>query len=166
MFELKPISKDAIPAALRKAERYRLLNDPLGAESICRDILDVDPDNQEALKSLLLALTDQFEARLSANFEPARELLPRLATDYARTYYEGIIYERRAKAHMRRGGPGSGRVAYDWFRRAMECYERAIEQRPPEDDSAVLRWNACARTLMSHPELVPAPEETFRPLLE
>jgi len=26
MFELKPISRDAIPRAIQKAERYRLLN--------------------------------------------------------------------------------------------------------------------------------------------
>ena len=29
--------------------RYRLLNDPEQAESICLDILEVEPGNQEAL---------------------------------------------------------------------------------------------------------------------
>jgi hypothetical protein len=38
MFELKRISREAIPAALAKAERYRLINDPSSAESICLDI--------------------------------------------------------------------------------------------------------------------------------
>ena len=60
MFELKHIGPEAIPAALDKAERYRLLNQPDAAESICEDVLAVDPDNQPALITLLLALTDQF----------------------------------------------------------------------------------------------------------
>jgi hypothetical protein len=46
MSELKSLHKDAIPAALGKAERYRLLNEPGEAESICLDILHVDPENQ------------------------------------------------------------------------------------------------------------------------
>ena len=57
---LKPITHEGIPSALQKAERYRLLNDSAAAESICLDVLDVDPGNQEALVSLLLAITDQF----------------------------------------------------------------------------------------------------------
>jgi hypothetical protein len=59
-FDLKPISREGVPAALRKAERYRLINDPSSAESICRDVLTVDPGNQQALVTLLLAITDQF----------------------------------------------------------------------------------------------------------
>ena len=38
-----PSSKDAVPAALAKAERYRLLNEPGEAESICLDVLQIDP---------------------------------------------------------------------------------------------------------------------------
>ena len=60
MFELKRLSADAIPAALEKALRYRLLNDPAEAESICHDVLRIDPENQQALVNLLLALTDRF----------------------------------------------------------------------------------------------------------
>ena len=33
-FDLKSISTDAVPKALEKAERYRLLNEPSLAESI------------------------------------------------------------------------------------------------------------------------------------
>ena len=33
-FEPKPISREAVPAALDKAHRYRLLNEPSAAESI------------------------------------------------------------------------------------------------------------------------------------
>ena len=48
MFDLKPLSKDAIESALAKAERHRFLNEPDEAESICLDVLEVDPDNQPA----------------------------------------------------------------------------------------------------------------------
>jgi hypothetical protein len=60
-FDLKPLSAAAVPRALVKADRYRLLSEPGEAESICLDALGVDPDNQEALEMLLLALTDQFD---------------------------------------------------------------------------------------------------------
>ena len=166
MFELKPLSRDAVPTALEKAHRYRLLNEPLEAESICRDVLEADPGNQEALVTLLLALTDQFDDRPSPCIEQAREILARLRDDYGRAYYGGIVCERRAKAHLRRGGPHSGHGAYEWFRQAMDLYEQAIALRPSGNDDAILRWNTCARILMSNPKLVPEPEETFRPLLE
>ena len=55
MFELKRLSEEAIPAALEKATRYRLLNEPAEAESICHDVLQIDPENQQALVVLLLA---------------------------------------------------------------------------------------------------------------
>ena len=166
MFELKRLSRDAVPAALEKAERYRLLNEPLEAESICRDILDVDPDNHDALVMLLLALTDQFDDSLGDAVEPAREALWRLRDEYSRFYYSGIICERRAKAHLKRGGPRAGHSAYGWFREAMEHYEKAIELRPPHNDDAILRWNTCARVLMANPKLAPDKEEAFQTWLE
>src|SRR5438445_2904609 len=98
MFELKPLTIEALPAALEKAQRYRLLNEPLEAESICLDVLGVDPDHQQALITLLLALTDQFHDDPGA-LTKARELLPRLEGDYERAYYAGLICERRAKAN-------------------------------------------------------------------
>ena len=108
-YELKPISKEGIPAALQKAERYRIINDPSSAESICLDVLEVDPENQEALVTLLLAITDQFAERPAEGARRAQELLPRLDDEYKRTYYAGIICERCAKAQLRRGGDGVGR---------------------------------------------------------
>ena len=74
MFQLKPIAKTSIPRALEKAERYRLLNEPRQAESICLDILAVDSSNQAALIILLLALTDQFGESADAH-ERARDTL-------------------------------------------------------------------------------------------
>ncbi len=166
MFELKPLSHDAVSAALEKAERYRLLNEPLEAESICLDVLEVEPENQAALVTLLLSLTDQFDQRLNEVFTWTRDLIPKLAEEYSRAYYSGIICERRAGAHLRRGGPGSGFMAYDWYRQAMESYDKAAELRPPGNDDAILRWNTCARILERHPDLVPEPESSFQPLLE
>src|SRR5687768_15181480 len=53
---LKKMHADAVPAALKKAEHYRLLNEPMQAESICRDILEVDPGHKQAIITLVLAL--------------------------------------------------------------------------------------------------------------
>jgi len=163
MFDLKPLSKESIPAALDKAMRYRLLNEPLQAESICLDILEVDAENQQALVTLLLALTDQFERRLKERFRKARAILPRLQSEYARLYYNGIICERRALAHFKQGGPGAGYIAYEWFRQAMERYEEAEKRSPPENDDAILRWNTCGRIVMRNPELRPADVEEIMP---
>ena len=165
-FELKPLSRDAIPAALEKAHRYRLLNEPSEAESICRDILAVDPENQDALVTLFLALTDQFDDRLTAAVEQARDVLPRLRDEYSRLYYGGILCERRAKAHLKRGGPVAGHSAYEFLLQAMDHFEKAAAVRPPANDAAILRWNACARMLMQHPDLAPEAEGAFQPWLE
>jgi tetratricopeptide (TPR) repeat protein len=166
MFELKRLSPDAVPAALEKAHRYRLLNEPSDAESICRDVLAVEPENQEALVTLTLALSDQLEERMGAAYDQARATLARLADEYRRHYYSGILCERRAKAQRKRGGPRADHAVHDWFRQAMEHYERAAAVRPPANDDSVLRWNACARVLNAHPELAPEAEEAFRPMLE
>jgi hypothetical protein len=157
MFELKSIRREAIPAALAKAEKYRLLNDPQNAESICRDVLRVDPESQEALVGLLLSLTDQFGRQMHVAVHHAREVLPQLADPYQRLYYEGVICERWAKAQLRQGTPGY--VAYDWFQRAMVLYEEAEKIRPRGDDSAILRWNACARIMKRSPEITPKPQD-------
>ena len=79
MFELKRLSEEAIPAALEKALRYRLLNEPAEAESICHDVLRIDPENQEALVLLLLALTDRFgKGYAVGGLLEAQEVLSRL----------------------------------------------------------------------------------------
>jgi hypothetical protein len=166
MFELKPITADGIPGALQKAERYRLLNEPSAAESICLDILEVDPGNQQALVVLLLARTDQFAESAGAGALKAREVLPRLRDEYQRAYYDGVIHERRAKALLHSGRPGSPAMAYDGFRDAMACYERAERLGPAGNDDARLRWNTCARILNDSPHLAPRAEERFEPILE
>ena len=162
MFHLKPLSKDAIPAALAKAERYRLLNEPGEAESICLDVLQIEPANQDALVMLILALTDQFPEELpSSRSAPARatDLVARLATEYDRSYYAGIIRERRAKAVLHRDRYASTATAAEWLREAMGFFDRAEAVRPPHNDDAVLRWNACARLLQHLPETQPDTRE-------
>ena len=165
-FQPKPISKDGIPAALQKAERYRVINDPTSAESICLDVLAVSPENQPALVTLLLAITDQFEEAPTEGVRRAREVLPRLQDEYKRTYYAGIIYERCAKAQLQSGTPRAGEMAYHWLREAMSWYEKAESRRPAGNDEAILRWNTCARLLARNPHLRPAAEEPVPLTLE
>ena len=165
MFQLKSLSMEGITAALDKAERYRLLNEPREAQSICLDVLEIDPENQRALVILLLSITDQFGRRHPDEARHARELLPRLHDEYERTYYAGIIFERQAKAILKRGTPGGGSSAYDWFRNAMDLFEKAESIRPPGNDDALLRWNTCARTIMRY-KLTPRQEERVEHFLE
>jgi hypothetical protein len=164
MFELKSLSADAIPAALAKAERYRLLNEPEEAESICLDVLAVDQTNQAALVMLLLALTDQFRHGPGDLPNRARDVLPRLVGEYARAYYAGIICERRARAALERGLPASGATAYELLREAMDAYDRAATLRPAGNDDAFLRWNTCVRLLRRHPHLRPR-DDAYEPQL-
>ena len=155
MFEPKPISKDAIPSALAKAERYRFLNEPGEAESICLDVLQIEPGNQDAIVSLVLALTDQFPQHGSHGLVTrAEELTGRLTDPYERVYYAGIIHERRAKAALQRDSFHSSASAAGWLHEALACFERADALKPAHNDDAVLRWNACARQLQKLPHFV------------
>jgi hypothetical protein len=145
-FELKHISKSAVGPAIERAERYRLLNDPEQAESICLDVLEVDPGNPQALVMLILAMTDQFgRSEGGPGAERSLEYVRQLSDEYQRAYYTGIIRERQARALLR-GGP-SKVFAYDGLRDAMEWYEKAELLRPLGNDEAILRWNACVRTI-------------------
>ena len=157
MSELKTISREGIPKALAKAERYRLLNDPRDAESIFRDILRTDAERPEAVIGLLLSLTDQFGCGLRVHVGHARELLPRIKDEYAQQYYSGVICERWAKSELDGGSPGY--VVHDWFVQAMEWYEKAEAIAPADTEDAVLRWNACARMMKRNPEIRPRPED-------
>lgn len=154
-FTLRLIEVEAIPRALEKAERYRLLSEPQEAESICRDVLAVDPNNQRAIVMLTLAITDQFNAD-GARVNDARGCVGRLTDPYERVYYEGLTWEREGRALLsRRHG---SEFAFDFFRAAMDCYERASAISPPNDDDAILRWNACVRTI-ERKHLAPRPDE-------
>lgn len=164
MFSLKPISHDSVAGALAKAERYRLINEPSEAESICRDILEIEPGNQPALISLILALTDQIPHDSRA-FTAAVSTVARLTSPYERAYYEGIAWERRAKSRHHGGGHGASQYVYEWIVKALELFEAAEHLRPLGNDDAVLRWNACVRFLASRKELAPRAEEVSEPIL-
>ena len=152
--ELKPLPAAAIPGALAKAERYRLLNEPFEAESICLDILGTDPSHDAALVMLILSLTDQF-SRTGA-VQEAQGLVPRLATEYERAYYSGLICERWAKAQL---GLKPPHTIYHWLSDALGHFERAVALAPADNADAVLRWNSTARLLNQHPEMTGKPED-------
>jgi hypothetical protein len=147
MADLKKLSREAIPAALEKANRYRLLNEPSEAESICLDVLKADSENQEAIITLMLALTDRFTRGYGVSDTQAKELLARIKSEYDRAYYSGIFAERRAKAKLGQNTPDCRFQAYDLFAEAMNWFEKAESMRPPGNDDALLRWNTCARII-------------------
>jgi hypothetical protein len=165
-FDPKPISKEAIPAALDKAERYRLLNEPVQAESICLDVLAVEPDNQRAIVIQLLAITDHLQTELSEGAQRAKLLIAALKDEYKRTYYAGIVAERHGLAVLAKGAPRAGERAYELIREAMALYERAEAMRPQGEDEAILRWNTCARLLARIPYLTPPAKEEYEPSFE
>jgi len=165
-FKLKPISREAIPGAIQKAERYRLINESWAAESICRDILEIDPANQQVVVMLVLALTDQVASGHSSVMKTVHETLPRITDPYQRAYYTGIASERSGQAQLLRGGMGSGGMAYDALKDAMAWYEKAEAIRPAGNDDAILRWNTCARLISSNRQLTPHVESAYEPALE
>lgn len=149
--ELKPrtISKSGIPQAIAKAETYRYLDEPEETESICRDILVVEPDNQAALRLLGLAITDQFSGGSSDRCSEAEGIFRGMADPYERLYYTGLLHERRAQAQLRAGEPA--RLLVPLFEDAMANFEQAANIRPPDNEDAILRWNRCVRLLQSLP---------------
>lgn len=157
-FQLKKVTAKGLDAALARAEHYRLLNQPKLAQSICLDVLEVDPDSQRALITLLLAMTDEFSTG-GSSLNEAKGLADRLADEYQRHYYNGIIGERKGRALISRG-PSSA-FAYIAFREAMDDFEKAEALRPPGNDDAILRWNACVRTIESANLRPPPPDETL-----
>jgi len=161
---LKLLSKEAIPSALERAEKYRLLNEPGQAESICLDVLRTEPGNRDAIVTLILALTDRFSEH-THYVTRAHELLSQLTNLYQKAYYGGIICERQARSYLKRNSPGSRHLAYRYFAEAMELYEQAGELRESGNDEALLRWNCCVRAVEAD-ELEPEPDDDFRPLLE
>jgi hypothetical protein len=166
MLELKPLNKDAINSAIKMAERYRMLNDPISAESICLDILATDPENQAAMIVMLLALSDRFDRELMPAFSRAMDLLDRLSDQYCKDYYGGVLFERRAKAHLAGNQPGSGEIAYQWFEKALAAFERALTVCMPGNQDAALRWNTCVRMINDNPHVKPGDMSQGEELLD
>ncbi len=144
-FKLKTISPEGIDAALSKAELYRFLNEPEEAESICEDVLAAQSGHQLALRTLGLALTDQFTGESSDRYADAEKAFQQLSDAYERLYYTGLLHERRAKAQLTTGRPAHTVTVL--LEQAMHSYEEAERLRPTGNDDAILRWNRCARLL-------------------
>ncbi len=140
--QLKPISRAGIAEAISKTEVYRYLNEPGEAESICRDILAVEPDNQVALRLLGLAITDQFTGEMSDRYAEAERVFRGLTSEYERVYQE-----RKGKAQLRAGRPPHAVLPI--FEVAMKLFEQAEKINPADNDDAILRWNRCVRLLQS-----------------
>lgn len=149
-FELKSISKAGIPEAISKIELYRYLHEPEEAESICHDILAIEPGHQLALRFLGLAITDQFTGDVADRHREVEKIFERLSDPYERFYYMGLLHERRAKAQLRAGR--SPHTVLPLFEEAMRCFAEAEKVRPHKNDDAILRWNRCVRILQTFPE--------------
>jgi hypothetical protein len=145
--QLKSISRAGIPEAIAKVELYRYLNEPEEAESICRDILAVDAEHQLARRMLGLAITDQFTGFAGDRYSEVADLFNGLTDGYERSYYTGLLHERRAKVQLRSGY--SGHILLPLIEQAMKCFAEAEKIRPPGNDDSILRWNRCARLLQS-----------------
>ena len=143
---LNRISVTAVPAALEKARQYRALREPEQAESICLDILAADSDHHGAMCMLILALTDQF-GRSGQLLDPKRvlKIVDQLPEKYERLYYRGLVSERRGRAMLNESMSRS--FTWEYIREAMHWYEKAQPLRPEHNDDAILRWNACLRTV-------------------
>lgn len=157
MSELKTIHKEAVPRALELAERYRLLNEPEQAASICHDVLAVDPENATAVRTLFLATTELFGQRRGPKLEDAERVAQKFPTEYERIYYSGVACERWGRSKLQTGEHAS--MAASWIHQAMDLYERSEKLRPSGNDDAILRWNACRRLLDTLPERTDAEHE-------
>ena len=162
-FELKQISKQAVPHAIEKAEQYRLLNDPELAESICLDVLAVAPGDQKNLRTLILAISDQF-ANPGSRVGPRDALgyVQQLESEFERHYYCGLVAEREARACL--GRTHGAAHAYTGFREAMNWYEKADGLSPPDNNDARLRYNTCVRTIQREHLEAPMSRELELPL--
>jgi tetratricopeptide (TPR) repeat protein len=148
--KLKTISQSGIAEAIAKAELYRYLNEPEEAESICRDILAVDPNHALGLRMLGLSMTDQFTGGPGDRYAEVEKIFQRLADPYERNYYTGLLCERRVKAQLRAGR--APHTLLPLLERALQCFGEAERIHPPGNDDATLRWNRCVRLLQSQPE--------------
>ncbi len=162
-WELKQLRERSLTAAVDLAKHYRALNQPEDAESICRDILDVAPQDEEAWRTLGLALTDQFPVAWMTLFDEACAAFAKLSSDFERMYYTAIAWERYAKAQL---VAGRARNAIHAFEEALARFEQADELGPPDDPASILHYNRCVRALTMDPELARLTEATATPELD
>jgi tetratricopeptide (TPR) repeat protein len=152
-WELKRLGARNLASAIALAKHYRDLNQPEEAESICRDVLDVAPDDEDALRTLGLALTDQFPVAWLTRFDEACAIFSKLRSDYERVYYTAVAWERYAKAQL---AAGRAHNAIHAFEEALQGFDQADALGSPDDPAAVLHYNRCVRALTTNPALVSA----------
>lgn len=154
--KLHDIHADSIELALDKARQYRSLLEPEIAESICLDILHIDPDNQPALVVYILALSDQLHhAGKKTQVQAIEMAIQKLQSRYQQFYYTGLLHERRARFMLTQS---MARVfSYDYFIEALQFYQKAEKIRPEHNDESILRWNSCIRTIDKE-KLKPRPD--------
>ena len=152
-YQRKRLGARDLEAALSKAEQYRALNEPEEAESICRDVLEESPEDQHALRTLGLALTDRFALEWRGVFDEAMAVFRKLTNPYERVYYSGVAWERVAKAQLAQGQAHNAAHALE---HAMNHFAEAERIGPKDTPDPVLRWNRCVRMIDRHPELVDA----------
>ena len=144
--KLHDIRISAVKKALKKAKQYRSLLEPEIAESICLDVLNVDPENQEVLIVYILALMDQISrTENQTQIKTIEHTIEKLSSQYQHYYYSGLLSERRARHLLTQAMSHS--FAYDYFIEALEFYQQAVERCPEKNDEAILRWNSCIRTI-------------------
>lgn len=163
-FHVRPISAESIPRALEKAERYRLLNEPFMAESICLDVLAIQPEHPKALVLYVLALSDQLRSGTEAVLERARNAVALLKTEYERHYYSGILSERRGVAFLESHAMGARDAAWQSLADAIMAYRAAIPHKPSGDDDAILRLNTCVRLIEANRLTEPQRQTSDYPL--
>ena len=164
MYALKPLAQKNLDAAVALAKHYRDLNQPDEAESICRDVLDVAPTNEDAWRTLGLALTDRFPAAYMTLFDDAVKAFEKLSSDYERMYYTGIAWERYAKAQLTAGRAHNAMHAFEEALERFEAAESAAQGTARADDaSPILHYNHCVRALLTHPELVRVSQVPHKP---
>ncbi len=162
-YELKRLADKNLEKAISLAKHYRDLNQPEEAESICRDVLEVAPENVEALRTLGLALTDRFPTSWMTIFEEACGVFKKLPSDYERAYYVGIAWERYAKAQLE---SGRAHNAIHAFEEALAKFEEASTFAPKDDPAPILHYNRCVRALTTNPELTRASTVPHQPKYE
>ncbi|MDC9725967.1 MAG: hypothetical protein PSN44_08665 [Gammaproteobacteria bacterium] len=144
--KLHDIRMDAVDEALLKAKQYRSLLEPEIAESICLDVLHIDPENQSVLIVYILALLDQISrTEKQTQIKSIERTIEKLTSQYQRYYYSGLLNERRARHLITQAMSHS--FAYDYFIEALKFYQQAVDRCPEKNDEAILRWNSCIRTI-------------------
>ena len=158
MADMKPLPRNDVEAVLALARRCREAGEPDAAESMCLDALEIAPDNQDVLMLLLLARIDLLDRGFPRGVERAREVLPRLAGEYEKAFYAGLICDRQARVVLSQRGNRSGHISWEWFQFALDHYTEAARVDPQNLEPA-LRANSCTRLIARNRHCVPGPSD-------